>query len=180
MSTSGSCLPWFFAIGELQWLCGIFNPWRACAARVTVVVMSVCPLVVNLLLKRLFALKTSHTQSAMKVKKFVGFSLKPICFGDRALPPLDGHTYGRPFFHGKHACTLPSTNTAAMPISSLCVVGVETLVRFVGVLVAYGASVRPVNAVTYSAGNEGRHICGDLSETTAFKSYTSKHKRKSQ
>ena len=25
----------------------------------------------------------------------------------------------------------------------------------------YGASVRPENAVTYSAGNEGRKICGD-------------------
>ena len=44
----------------------------------------------------------------------------------------------------------------------------------------YGASVRPKNAVTYSAGNEGQKICGDLPETTAFKSYTAKHERKSQ
>ena len=44
----------------------------------------------------------------------------------------------------------------------------------------YGASVRPENAVTYSAGNEGQKICGDLPETTAFKSYTAKHERKSQ
>ena len=44
----------------------------------------------------------------------------------------------------------------------------------------YGASVRPENAVTYSAGNEGQKICGDLPETTAFKSYAAKHKRKSQ
>ena len=44
----------------------------------------------------------------------------------------------------------------------------------------YGASVRPENAVTYSAGNEGRKICGDLPETTAFKSYAAKHERKSQ
>ena len=35
---------------------------------------------------------------------------------------------------------------AATPISF--VVGVQTLVRFAGVLVAYGASVRPENAVT--------------------------------
>ena len=35
----------------------------------------------------------------------------------------------------------------------------------------YGASVRPENAVTYSADNEGRKICGDFPETTAFKSY---------
>ena len=44
----------------------------------------------------------------------------------------------------------------------------------------YGASVRPENAVTYSAGNEGQNICEDLPETTAFKSYAAKHERKSQ
>ena len=31
----------------------------------------------------------------------------------------------------------------------------------------YGASVRPENAVTYPAGNEGKKVCGDLPETTA-------------
>ena len=41
----------------------------------------------------------------------------------------------------------------------------------------YGASVRPKNAVTYSAGKEGQNICGDLPETTAFKSYAAKHER---
>ena len=44
----------------------------------------------------------------------------------------------------------------------------------------YGASVRPENAVTYSVGNEGKNIGGDLPETTAFKSYAVKHERKSQ
>ena len=44
----------------------------------------------------------------------------------------------------------------------------------------YGASVRPENAVAYSAGNEGQKICGDLPETTALKSYAAKHERKSQ
>ena len=44
----------------------------------------------------------------------------------------------------------------------------------------YGASVRLENAVTYSAGNERRKIRGDLSETTAFKSYAAKHELKSQ
>ena len=44
----------------------------------------------------------------------------------------------------------------------------------------YGASVRPENTVTYSVGNEGQKICGDLPETTAFKSYAAKHERKSQ
>ena len=29
----------------------------------------------------------------------------------------------------------------------------------------YGASVRPENAITYSAGNEGQNICGVFSET---------------
>ena len=42
----------------------------------------------------------------------------------------------------------------------------------------YGASARPENAVTYSAGNEGQNICGDLPETTA--SYAAKNERKSQ
>ena len=32
------------------------------------------------------------TQWATKVKIFVAFSLKPTCFGDRVLPPFDGHT----------------------------------------------------------------------------------------
>ena len=44
----------------------------------------------------------------------------------------------------------------------------------------YGASVRPENAVTYSADNEGQNICGDFPETTAFKSNAAKHERKSQ
>ena len=39
----------------------------------------------------------------------------------------------------------------------------------------YGASVRPENAVTYSASKEGQNICGDLPETTAFKSCAAKH-----
>ena len=41
----------------------------------------------------------------------------------------------------------------------------------------YGVSVRPENAVTYSAGNEDQRICGDLPETTAFKSYAAKHEQ---
>ena len=44
----------------------------------------------------------------------------------------------------------------------------------------YGASVRPENAVTYSASNEGQNIGRDLPETTAFKSYAAKYERKSQ
>ena len=45
---------------------------------------------------------------------------------------------------------------------------------------ASGASVRHENAVTYSAGNEGQTICGDMPETTAFKNYAAIHERKSQ
>ena len=80
--------------------CATFvNPRRACAARVTVVGFSVCPLVANSLQERLFVLKTlSRTQRATKVKKFVGFSLKPLRCRDPALPPLYGHAYSRPFF----------------------------------------------------------------------------------
>ena len=35
-----------------------------------------------------------------------------------------------------------------------------------------GASVRPENTVTYSAGNGGRNICGDFSETALLQGYT--------
>ena len=49
--------------------------------------------------ERLFVLKTlSRTQRATKVKKFVGFSLKPLRCRDPALPPLCGRAYSRPFF----------------------------------------------------------------------------------
>ena len=34
----------------------------------------------------------------------------------------------------------------------------------------YGASVRPENAVMYSAGNKDQKICGDFPEMTAFES----------
>ena len=75
----------------------LINPRRACAARVTVVAvsvcLSVCPLSHISPLELLFVLKTvSRTQWATKVKKFVAFSLKPMRFGERALPPFDGHT----------------------------------------------------------------------------------------
>ena len=43
-----------------------------------------------------------------------------------------------------------------------------------------GASVRSENTVTYSAGNGGQKICGVFNETTPFKSYGVKRKRKSQ
>ena len=43
-----------------------------------------------------------------------------------------------------------------------------------------GASVRPENTVTYSAGNRSQKICGDFFETAPFKSYGVKRKRKSQ
>ena len=38
----------------------------------------------------------------------------------------------------------------------------------------YGASVHPEKGVMYTADDEGRKICGDLPETTVFKSYTAK------
>ena len=43
-----------------------------------------------------------------------------------------------------------------------------------------GASVRPENTVTYSAGNGGQKVCGVSFETAPFKSYGVKRKRKSQ
>ena len=83
----------------------VINPRRACAARVTVVVMSVCLSVTPL--ERLFVLKTlSHTQRATKVKKFVGFSLKPLRCRDPAFPPMTAIRTGGHFLCGKRACAL--------------------------------------------------------------------------
>ena len=49
-------------------------------------------------MERLFVLKTlSRTQRATKVKKFVGFSLKPLRCRDPALPPLYGHAWSAIF-----------------------------------------------------------------------------------
>ena len=57
----------------------LINPRRACAARVTVVVLCVCLLSHISPTERLFALKTlSRTQRATKVKKFVGIFLKRL------------------------------------------------------------------------------------------------------
>ena len=67
----------------------VVNPRCACAARVIVVVMSVCLSVTSL--ERLFVLKTlSRTQRATKVKIFVGFSLKMLRCKARAVPALYG------------------------------------------------------------------------------------------
>ena len=64
----------------------IFNPRRACAARVTVVGLSVCPLVNISRLEHLFVLKTlSHTQRATNVKMIGGITLKPLHCRDSAL-----------------------------------------------------------------------------------------------
>ena len=81
----------------------IFNPWRACAARVMVVAVCVCVCVCVCLfvcplshispLGLLFIVKMlPRTQRTKKVKKFVAFSLKlPLC-RDRALLPMADHT----------------------------------------------------------------------------------------
>ena len=58
-------------------------------------------------LERLFVLKTlSRTQRATKVKKCVGFSLKPLRCRDPALPPLTAiRTVGHFSCGKRHACT---------------------------------------------------------------------------
>ena len=74
---------------SILWYKMIVNPRRACAARVTVVVLCVCPLSQNSPLERLFVLKLlSRTQRATKVKKYVGISLKPLRCRDTPLPAL--------------------------------------------------------------------------------------------
>ena len=69
---------------------------------------------------------------------------------------------------------------ARVTVVGLCVCVCVCVCLSVKSHLTYGASVRPENAVTHSAGNEGQNICGDFPETTAFKSYAAKHERKSQ
>ena len=79
-----------------------FNPRCACAARVTVVAVCVCVCVCVCVsvcpLSHISHQGLLRAQRATKVKIFVAFSLKPLRSRDGAIPPLDGHTFGRPFF----------------------------------------------------------------------------------
>ena len=119
-------------------------------------------------MERLFVLKTlSRTQRATKVKKFVGFSLKPLRCRDPALPPLYGHAYSRAFFHAYFSCTRMRISRHAhdTPPRVQHFSAFHWVCLSVWSHLTYGASVRPENAVTYSAGNEGQKICGVFSET---------------
>ena len=70
--------------------------------RVSVVVMSVCVCVSvksHLTSGASVRRENAATYSAgNEGQKFVAFSLKPLRCRDRAILPLDGHTFGRPFF----------------------------------------------------------------------------------
>ena len=148
------------------------------------VCLSVCLLSHISPMERLFVLKTrSRTQRATKVKKFVGFSLKPLRCRDPALPPLYGHAYSRPFFHAYFSCTR-MRNSAHAYFSHDTPPRVQHFSTFHWVCLSvclcvcvsvkshltHGASVRPENAVTYSAGNEGQKICGVFSENAPLQS----------
>ena len=93
----------------------VINPQCACAARVTVVGLSVClsvclcvcPLVNISLQECLFAFKMlSHTQQATNVKKFVGFSLTLLCSRATALPALYGYHAVGHFLAAEYMCAL--------------------------------------------------------------------------
>ena len=75
-------------------------------------------------------------------------SLHYIVHAVPALPPLS-------------LCSNPRRACAAR----VTVVGSVCVCVSVKSHLTYGASVRPENAVTYSAGNEGQKICGVFSET---------------
>ena len=89
--------------------------------------------------------------------------------GDTSLPE------GSSFINPRRACAARVTVVGCVCVSvCLCVcLSVKSHLT-------YGASIRPENAVMYLAGNEGQKICGDLSETAAFKSYAAKHEQRSQ
>ena len=93
-------------------------------------------------MERLFVLKTlSRTQRATKVKKFVGFSLKPLRCRDPALPPLYGHAYSRPFF----SCTRMRISRVYTYTRMIHRRGFSTLVLFINPRRACAARVTVVN-----------------------------------
>ena len=55
-------------------------------------------------------------------------------------------------------------------VGSVCVSVCVSVCLSVKSHLTYGASVRPENAVTYSAGNEGQKICGVFSENAQLQS----------
>ena len=73
--------------------------------------------------------------------------------GDKNRQP----TAGLPTVNPRRACAARVT-----VVGSVCVSVKSHL--------TYGASVRPENAVTYSAGNEGQKMCGVFSENAPLQS----------
>ena len=59
------------------------------------------------------------------------------------------------------SCLINPRRACAARVSWVCV----SVCLYVKSHLTYGASVRPENAVTYSAGNEGQNVCGVFSET---------------
>ena len=94
----------------------IINPRRACAARVTVVgsvcvCVCVCVCLLSQIspLERLFVLKIlSRTQRATEIKKFVGFSLKPLRSKVMA-------SFAYPWHPTKYCSDIPRTFSTAEP-----------------------------------------------------------------
>ena len=70
---------------------------------------------------------------------------------------------------GAKLCTTPIVNPRRACAARVTVVG--SVCVSVKSHLTYGASVRPENAVTYSAGNEGQKICGVFSVTAPLQRY---------
>ena len=71
------------------------------------------------------------------------------------------YRYGRCSHYPRRACAQRGLPSARMRSEGYC----SWVCLSVKSHLTYGASVRPENAVTYSAGNEGQNICGVFSET---------------
>ena len=74
-------------------------------------------------------------------------------------------TYTQELRRGSRFCTLLLfINPRRACAARVTVLGSVCVCVCLCVCLTYGASVRPENAVTYSAGNEGQKICGVFSE----------------
>ena len=99
-----------------------------------------------------------------------------LCYTTTVEPPKRGHYGDEHIVHSREVVLFRSFLFSRMRSEGCC----SCQRVCVGVCFTYGASVRPENAITCSAGNEGQNTSGELPKTTEFKSYAAKQERKSQ
>ena len=143
--------------------------WFVCVC----VCVCVCPLSDISPLERLFVLKSiSRTQRATK-QKFCGVFSETAPLRRSSTPSVVRPyvqsaiflVYAHAYFSCIYAHDTPPRVQHFSAFHWVCLCVCVCVCLSVKSHLTYGASVRPENAVTYSAGNEGQKLCGVFSET---------------